>query len=390
MLAASPPFVQHVLQDRWQQQQQQQIGSSPQQLFEPHVVAASRAPVVADNKLRELASMASLAHHPSSPPPPPASHAQSPAAFAEPWIAGSDSPCAQSAAQSPPSGPPPRLSAGCGDSLPSPIPTPPCTCYSRLPAGCASDPHAPTVKYIGVRLRGRNRWVAEIKDNNHGVRKWLGTFACPVQAAQAFDAAARAIRGPKTKANFKRGDAAFVEDVPEVLSVLAYCAQGKPPLAAPGSAEGCARRAAGAALLAAVPVCRGESPMQSLPAGPQAGRRPGKPRTSPALGPLPLAIGPPTIAAPSLVGANPPAATPPAVRPPVPSPSSSSLVAASPMLPAASPCCRPPAPGLKPRRQRPSRLRARSRSPSSAKARCRPRCCPWRRSPRHTRPASAL
>ncbi|CAI6006001.1 unnamed protein product [Closterium sp. NIES-65] len=297
MLAASPSFVHHPLQDRWHQQQhhqhQQAVFSSPQPVFEAHLLPASPAPGVPDNKLRELASMASLANHPAAPSPPPASHAQSPpAAFPDPWNAGSDSPCAQFAAQSPPDGPPPRLSTGCNEALPSPIPTPPCTCYSRLPAGCATDPHAPTVKYIGVRLRGRNRWVAEIKDNNHGVRKWLGTFACPVQAAQAFDAAARAIRGPKTKANFKRGDAEFVEDVPEVLSVLAYCASGKPPQSSAanlaGSADGFARRT---------------SPKQSSPAGPP-GRRPGRGKPpSPSAGPLPLAIGPPSIAAPSYAAA---------------------------------------------------------------------------------------
>ncbi|CAI5503563.1 unnamed protein product [Closterium sp. Naga37s-1] len=298
MLAASPSFAHHVLQDRWHQQQQHQqhqqaIFSSPQPVYEAHHHSARPAPGVADNKLRELASMASLANHPAAPsPPPPASHAQSPpAAFPDPWGAGSDSPCAQFVAQSPPDGPPPRLAAGCNEALPSPIPTPPCTCYSRLPAGCATDPHAPTVKYIGVRLRGRNRWVAEIKDNNHGVRKWLGTFACPVQAAQAFDAAARAIRGPKTKANFKRGDAEFVEQVPEVLSVLAYCSSGKPPQGAAnlaGSADGFARRT---------------SPKQSSPAGPP-GRRPGRGKPpSPSAGPLPLAIGPPSIAAPSYAAA---------------------------------------------------------------------------------------
>ncbi|CAI5471746.1 unnamed protein product [Closterium sp. Yama58-4] len=275
--------------------------------------------------------MASLANHPAAPsPPPPASHAQSPpAAFTDPWSAGSDSPCAQFAAQSPPGGPPPRLSsAGCNETLPSPIPTPPCTCYSRLPAGCTTDPHAPTVKYIGVRLRGRNRWVAEIKDNNHGVRKWLGTFACPVQAAQAFDAAARAIRGPKTKANFKRGDAEFVEDVPEVLSVLAYCASGKPPQQSgnlAGLADGSTRRA---------------SPKQSSPGGaPGPGRRLGRGKPpSPTAGPLPLAIGPPSIAAPPFaaakyaVDATPPGATlhHAASRLSMPSPSSA-LVSPSPM-----------------------------------------------------------
>ncbi|CAI7770728.1 unnamed protein product, partial [Closterium sp. NIES-54] len=56
------------------------------------------------------------------------------------------------------------------------------------------------VKYIGVRKRGLgNRWVAEIKDNIHGVRRWLGTFATPEEAAREYDKAAREIRGETTR-----------------------------------------------------------------------------------------------------------------------------------------------------------------------------------------------
>ncbi|CAI5482760.1 unnamed protein product [Closterium sp. Yama58-4] len=56
------------------------------------------------------------------------------------------------------------------------------------------------VRYIGVRKRGLgNRWVAEIKDNIHGVRRWLGTFGTPEEAAREYDKAAREIRGESTR-----------------------------------------------------------------------------------------------------------------------------------------------------------------------------------------------
>lgn len=84
----------------------------------------------------------------------------------------------------------------------------------------AMHPHASRKKYLGVRARGKNRWVAEIKDNNHSVRKWLGTFACPVEAARAFDAAARAIRGPDAKTNFRVGDPEYMQELEQYYGKL--------------------------------------------------------------------------------------------------------------------------------------------------------------------------
>ncbi|CAI5968534.1 unnamed protein product [Closterium sp. NIES-64] len=56
------------------------------------------------------------------------------------------------------------------------------------------------MRYIGVRKRGLgNRWVVERKDNIHGVRRWLGTFATPEEAAREYDKAAREIRGETTR-----------------------------------------------------------------------------------------------------------------------------------------------------------------------------------------------
>ncbi|GJP45858.1 hypothetical protein CLOM_g5201 [Closterium sp. NIES-68] len=57
-------------------------------------------------------------------------------------------------------------------------------------------------KYRGVRKRGEFRYVAEIKDTNGGIRKWLGTFPTAEEAALAFDQAAVEIRGAKAKLNF--------------------------------------------------------------------------------------------------------------------------------------------------------------------------------------------
>ncbi|XP_059285661.1 ethylene-responsive transcription factor 11-like [Lycium ferocissimum] len=53
------------------------------------------------------------------------------------------------------------------------------------------------VSYMGVRKRRRGRYAAEIKK-----RVWLGTFDKAEEAARAYDAAARSLRGPKAKTNF--------------------------------------------------------------------------------------------------------------------------------------------------------------------------------------------
>ncbi|MFS7932538.1 putative transcription factor AP2-EREBP family [Helianthus anomalus] len=59
-----------------------------------------------------------------------------------------------------------------------------------------------TRKFVGVRQRPSGRWVAEIKDSSQKVRLWLGTYDTPEEAAQAYDEAARALRGEHTRTNF--------------------------------------------------------------------------------------------------------------------------------------------------------------------------------------------
>ncbi|CAL9110450.1 unnamed protein product [Musa textilis] len=79
-----------------------------------------------------------------------------------------------------------------------------CCPLRRSRKGCMKGKGGPenqACTYRGVRQRTWGKWVAEIREPNRGARLWLGTFSSSLEAAQAYDNAARSLYGDCARLN---------------------------------------------------------------------------------------------------------------------------------------------------------------------------------------------
>ena len=96
-------------------------------------------------------------------------------------------------------------------------------------AGVNTDKPRASAKFRGVRQRPWGKFAAEIRDPSKGCRVWLGTFDTAEEAALAYDAAAREIRGAAAITNFPLGATA--------AAAIASSAAARPKAASVSSAS---------------------------------------------------------------------------------------------------------------------------------------------------------
>lgn len=107
----------------------------------------------------------------------------------------------------------------------------------RVPAkgskkGCMKGKGGPEnsrCNFRGVRQRTWGKWVSEIRAPNRGSRLWLGSFTTAIQAALAYDEAARAMYGSGARLNFPNVVISSIEkDSASVATPSGSCSEASP------------------------------------------------------------------------------------------------------------------------------------------------------------------
>ncbi|KAL6644345.1 hypothetical protein ACP70R_015953 [Stipagrostis hirtigluma subsp. patula] len=103
-----------------------------------------------------------------------------------------------------------------------------CCPLRRSRKGCMKGKGGPENQqcpFRGVRQRTWGKWVAEIREPNRGARLWLGTFNSALEAARAYDAAARALYGDCARLNLAAAVKQHQQQAPSPESIAGPAAQ---------------------------------------------------------------------------------------------------------------------------------------------------------------------